>query len=153
MLPGVLPVVIRLASEYGIGAVRYPRQRRSRGAERGAVAALRRGVELAAVRVLCRLGRRSLEGNGLLSADDFRGFIEAGRWRAETLAETSGDIEPGLTEMGCHPGSDDSVDAELGWRDGGEQDLAALTSPDVAAAVMHSGVRLTTYRSLLGNPG
>lgn len=150
MLPGVLPVVVRLASEYGIGAVRYPRQRRSRGGERGAVAALRRGAELAVVRALCRLGRRSLEGNGLLAADDFRGFVEAGRWRAETLAEAIEDIEPGLTEIGCHPGSDDSVDSGLGWRYRWEQELAALTSSDVAAAVSHSGVKLTTYRSLLG---
>jgi len=114
------------------------------------VAALRRRAELAVVRALCRLGRRSLEGNGLLAADDFRGFVEAGRWRAETLAEAIEDIEPGLTEIGCHPGSDDGVDSGLGWRYRWEQELAALTSPDVAAAVSHSGVKLTTYRSLLG---
>ena len=152
MLPGMLRVVVRLASEYGIGAVRCPRQRRGQGAPRGAVGAIRRQVELTALRALCRLGRGSLEVNGLLTADDFRGFTEAGHWRPESLAQTINDLDPGLTEIGCHPGADDSVEAELGWDYGWEQELAALTSPEVAAAISHSGVRLTNYRSLLAEP-
>ncbi len=149
MLPGLLPIVVRLASEYGLGAVRYPRQRRSRERPGGAGAALRRGAELAALRAVCRLGRRSLRANGLLTADDFRGFVEAGRWLPETLVETIDDLDPGLTEIVCHPGADDGVDAELGWHYRWEQELAALTCPEVSAAVSHSGVKLTTYRSLL----
>jgi hopanoid biosynthesis associated protein HpnK len=144
MLPGVLLIVVRLASEYGIGAVRYPSQGRVASRLRG-----RRLAELLALRAACRLSRPLVLGNGLLLADDFRGFAEAGRWDSESLADTIYDLESGLTEIGCHPGSDDAIDSHLGWGYRWEQELAALTSPRVAAAVAQGGIRLTTYRAAL----
>ncbi len=149
MLPGVLPIILRLAAEYGIGAVRYPRQRRAEtNARRGASVLQRRG-ELAAVRALCRLGQGAIRGNGLLQPDDFRGFVEAGCWSAGTLVHAIDSLNSGVTEIGCHPGTDDGIDVELGWNYQWEQELAALISPEVAAAVVHGGVNLTSYRELL----
>ncbi len=147
MLPGVLPIVVRLAGEYGIGAVRYPRQKRvtqAAGARHS-----RRLAELAGLRAACRLSRPLMSGNGLLVADDFRGFAEAGRWDQESLAETIYDLDSGLTEIGCHPGIDDRINRDLGWGYCWEQELAALTSPQAATAVSQGGVRLTTYRETL----
>ncbi len=149
MLPKVLPVVVGLASEYGIGAVRCPRQVRSCGAGGGLLQSTRRRIERLALRVLCCLGARSLRGNGFLTADEFRGFAEAGRWQSDSLGRTVHDLGTGLTEVGCHPGADDSVDRELGWNYRWEQELRALTSAEVATAVAESGVHLTTYRDLL----
>lgn len=149
MLPKVLPVVVGLASEYRIGAVRCPRQVRSCSTGGGLLHSTRRRTELVALRALCCLGARSLRGNGFLTADDFRGFAEAGRWKADSLGRTIHGLGTGLTEVGCHPGADDSVDRELGWNYRWEQELGALTSAQVAAAVTDSGVRLTTYRDLL----
>ena len=149
MLPGVLRTVARLAGEYGIGAVRYPKQRRAEGVKRRGVGAMRRRGELAAMRAMCCLGRGAIRGNGLLTADDFRGFAEAGCWSRELLVRAVDRLDSGVTELGCHPGTDDGIDAELGWSYGWEQELAAVTSPEVAAAVLHGGVNLTTYRELL----
>jgi hopanoid biosynthesis associated protein HpnK len=149
MLPSVLPIAARLANEYRLGAVRYPCQRRTVQSSR-AGHSLRRRAELSLLRGLCRLGRGALHGNGLVTPDDFRGFAEAGRWCPERLIDTIRDLDPGLTEIGCHPGADDGVDAQLGWGYGWEGELAALTSPEVLTALDHSGVKLTTYRELLG---
>jgi hopanoid biosynthesis associated protein HpnK len=153
MLPRVLPVVIGLASEYGIAAIRCPRQLSSPGAGRGAAGAVGRRAQLGALRLLCRLGERSLRGNGILTADEFRGFTEAGRWRTDSLVSTIEGLGPGLTEVGCHPGADDAVDRDLGWGYRWEQELAALTSPEVADAVTQGGVGLTTYRDALSRQG
>jgi hopanoid biosynthesis associated protein HpnK len=144
MLPGVLPIVVRLAAHYGIGAVRFPNERRAAGRPQS-----RRLAELLALRVVCALSRPLLTRNGLLVPDEFRGLTEAGRWRSDSLADTIFDLESGLTEIGCHPGDDDSIDSELGWGYRWEQELAALTSPEVAAAISQGGVKLTTYRAAL----
>ncbi len=143
MLPGVLAMAAKLAREYGIGAMRYPDQTRRSAAGSG------RASELLALRATCRLARPAMRGNGLLVADHFRGFTEAGRWDSDALADTICDLDSGLTEICCHPGADDSIDARLGWGYRWEQELAALTNPRVAAAVEQEGIRLTTYREAL----
>jgi len=144
MLPGVLPLVVGLASEYGIGALRYPRQGRAT-----ASTGLSRRLQGKALNGLCRLGARTLRSNGLLIADDFRGFREAGRWDRESLAGTLRELDGGLTEICCHPGADDAIDEQLRWGYRWEHELAALTSPEVEAAVAERGAALTTYRERL----
>jgi hopanoid biosynthesis associated protein HpnK len=153
MLPRILPVVIRLASEYGMAAIRCPRQSSAAGTGKGVIDGVGRRLQLAALRSLCRLGKRALRGNGILTADDFRGFAEAGRWHVDALVSTIEGLGPGLTEVGCHPGADDAVDRGLGWDYRWEQELAALASSEVAGAVARSGVDLTTYREVLSRRG
>jgi len=146
MLPGILPIVVRLASEYGIGAVRYPLQTRTPTPARGPGPRVYRAAQQSGLRALCRLGRHTMKANGLLAADDFRGFGEAGGWEEVSLVGTLADLDGGITEICCHPGTDDSIDAQLGWGYHWKQELAALTSPGVAAAVAENGITLTTYR-------
>jgi hopanoid biosynthesis associated protein HpnK len=149
LLPGLLPIVTRLAEEYGIGAVRYPHQRRWQ-ANGGVGRRLRRRVEACGLGLLCRLGARRLRAAGLLLSNDFRGFGEAGAWSEESLIRTLADVDGGLTELCCHPGANDGVDARLHWGYAWEQELAALTSDEVRAARAEAGVTLTTYRDCLG---
>jgi len=149
MLPGLLPIVGRLASEYGIGALRYPLQTRTQPYPPSTAGPLPRRLQQAALRTICHMGRPVLRANGLLVADHFRGFAEAGLWDCDSLARTLADLAPGLTEISCHPGTDDAIDAQLHWGYHWEQELAALTSPELAAAVAQNGVTLTTYRDCL----
>jgi predicted glycoside hydrolase/deacetylase ChbG (UPF0249 family) len=163
VLPGVLPIVARVAADYGIGAVRWPHQRASRrpvGRSGGHAdeehvghtrpTGLRRRAEGLALRALCRVGARTAKANGLLVADDFRGFDEAGAWDASALAQTVGEIGAGLTEICCHPAVDDSVGERFPWGYRWQQELDALTSQEVAAAIRASGVKLTSFRDYLG---
>jgi hopanoid biosynthesis associated protein HpnK len=145
LLPGVLPIVLRLARECGITALRWPHQRfwTAKGNARRA--------EGLALSTLCRLGARAARANGLLVADDFRGFAEAGTWDARGLARAVSAIGPGLTEICCHPALDDSVADRFPWGYRWRQELDALTSPEVAAAVKASGVKLTAFRSYLSD--
>jgi len=149
MLPGILPIVVRLASDYGIGALRHPAQTRSSPRARGTGAGIHRAAQGIALRGLCRLGRKMVSANGLLAANDFRGFREAGAWSEQSLVGTLADLDGGLTEICCHPGADDGIDAQLRWGYHWEQELAAFTSPQVAAAISDNGITLTTYRDCL----
>jgi len=148
MLPGILPVVARLAHEYGIGALRYPRQRRDQATARGLARLRRRAVEKALL-AMCTVGARGLGPDRLLMPDDFRGLSEAGHWDSASLARTVADIDGGLTEICCHPGTDNGIGSRFPWGYQWEQELAALTSAEVASAVAESRVTLTTYRDTL----
>jgi len=150
MLPGILPVAAKLASEYGIGAIRYPRQRRWQSMRtRNWPARMGRAAEGTALRAVCRLGAGIVKANGLLAADDFRGFREAGGWDAGALARSVSSLGPGLTEICCHPGADDGIEERFPWGYQWEQELAALKSQEVASVVRASGVDLTTFRDYL----
>ena len=152
MLPGILPVVAGLAHEYGIGALRYPRQKRDQAPARG-LARLRRRAAERVLLAACRLGARGRQLDSLLTADDFRGLAEAGHWDSDSLARTVADVDGGLTEICCHPGVDDGIGDRFPWGYQWEQELAALTSREVASAVAESRVTLTTYRDLLARLG
>jgi predicted glycoside hydrolase/deacetylase ChbG (UPF0249 family) len=152
LLPGLLPVVARLAQEFNIGALRCPRQSRGRDARSGpASGRLRRRLEEMALRAACRWGARLVTAHGLLLPDDFRGFREAGAWDADSLAQTFADVDGGLTEICCHPGADDGIADRFPWGYRWEQELSALTSPQVASAVAQNRVALTTYRDSLAH--
>ena len=150
MLPGILSIVARVAPDYGIRALRWPCQRRGR--HPAGLAGLRRRAERSALAAVCRRNARKLAANALLFPDDFRGFTEAGRWDRDSLVETLADLDGGLTEVGCHPGADDSIDLRLRWGYHWEQELAALISAEAAAAVSAAGLTLTTFRDRLVGP-
>lgn len=150
MLPGILPIAARLAGEFGIGAIRYPRQRSREEVESGGGRAVRRWAEGAALQGACRLAAGMLRRNGLLTCDGFRGFAEAGAWDATALARTVSTIGPGVTEIGCHPGIDDGIGERFPWGYHWERELAALTSDELAAALRTTGAETITYRELVG---
>jgi len=150
MLPGILPLVAQLAAEYDIRGIRCPRQRRGQVMAQG-LARLGRQIGGKALSMACRLGSSKLKSEGLLFPDDFRGFNEAGSWNRDSLAQTIADLDGGLTEIGCHPGVDDAIGDRFPWGYRWEQELSALTCPEVGAAVADSQVVLTTYRDSLAH--
>jgi hopanoid biosynthesis associated protein HpnK len=145
MLPGVLEIVTDLAGEYGIGAIRCPDQRRGQPGV-GLLGTARRRAELSGLRLLCRAGRRRAQACGLLMPDHFRGFAEAGRWDASSLARAVHDVDDGLTEICCHPGADDRIASTFPWGYSWERELSALVHPAIASALVAARVQLTTYR-------
>jgi predicted glycoside hydrolase/deacetylase ChbG (UPF0249 family) len=167
MLPGILPIVLKLAGEHHIGAVRFPYQRDQQAEPSDPSGAAipgraspphgrrtgRRWLERAALRSVCRLARRpcgglgggALRANSLLVSDDFRGFAEAGAWDSASLACTIATIAPGVTEICCHPGADDGIGERFPWGYHWERELAALTGEELASAIRICGVEITSW--------
>ena len=83
------------------------------------------------------------------------GLLTTGRFDESFFAETATlemllaivrGLEPGVTELMCHPGyADDELRRESGYADDRDREIAALTDPTVAAVVRALGVELVHF--------
>ena len=123
LLPPVLAAVARLAEEFKIPWVRRPLASPLQG-------------------VLTRHGCRTTE--------HFAGFAITGRYDAARLAKLIRRLPEGVTEFMCHPGfcTAELERAHTRLKASRRQELDALTSPEVRAALQESNVVLTRYAAL-----
>lgn len=130
--PVVGEVVVDLAVERDIGAVRVPRSNR-RGPRAGRIGAL-----------ADRLAARAVAA-GLATTERFAGLDEAGRWSEGSLVAALGALAgAGSAEINAHPGARADADRDRyrwGYRWGQEAD--ALQAPSVRDAVAAHGFALT----------
>jgi predicted glycoside hydrolase/deacetylase ChbG (UPF0249 family) len=91
-----------------------------------------------------------LAKHGCRSTDHFAGFQITGRYTATQLARLIRALPEGSTEFMCHPGicGDELRAAGTRLRESREQELRALTSTEVRAALTEAGVELVRYREL-----
>jgi predicted glycoside hydrolase/deacetylase ChbG (UPF0249 family) len=139
--PLVRGVVLDLAVERGIGAVRVP------GSAAGG--AVGRVVRHRAVRL-----RQAAAAAGLATPDRFAGLDEGGGLDGARLCEVVSRLGEGLAaagaaELGCHPGR--AVDPErrrYRWGYAWPEELDALRSPLVRRAIDGAGLRLGSFAEL-----
>jgi len=141
--PSVARVVVELAREFGIPAVRLPRSHR-------------RGPLALGVRVLgTGLGRR-LDRAGLQRTADFAGLDEAGAMdrHLPTALDSLARRGAGTAELNAHPGEAGDPDlARFGWGYRWDRELAALTDPAVRALIGRRGFRLASWAELAAPGG
>jgi chitin disaccharide deacetylase len=153
--PRIFPVVADLAREYHIPAVRLAREdwlatltlARDHPAPK-----IAQGLIFA---LLCRRAARLARAAGLLANDHLFGLTNDGRMTETYLMGLVPRLQPGVTEIYCHPGL--YADPELRrWapRYRRQEELAALLSPRLEAALTAAGVAVTDFRELaLRQPG
>jgi chitin disaccharide deacetylase len=148
LLPPVLDAVARISEECRIPWVRRPFDLPLTPARSG-VAWTKRATSRALGVVRGRFAR-VLARHGCRSTDHFAGFQVTGRYDAAGLAGLIRALPEGSTEFMCHPGicGDELRAARTRLKDSREQELRALTSPEVRAALAESSVELVNYRSL-----
>ena len=80
----------------------------------------------------------------------FAGFQITGHYAAADLARLIRSLPEGSTEFMCHPGicGDELLSAHTRLKESREQELRALTSPEVRVALAEAGVELVSYRGL-----
>jgi predicted glycoside hydrolase/deacetylase ChbG (UPF0249 family) len=149
LLPPVLDAVARLSEEYRIPWVRRPFDFPLTPATRPVIGWGKRATSQALGVVRERFAR-VLARHGCRSTDHFAGFQITGRYHATELAQLIRALPEGSTEFMCHPGicGDELRGARSRLKESREQELRALTSPEVRAALSESGVELVSYRSL-----
>jgi len=135
---GVAGVVVDLAREFGVRAVRSSRCRLWPPGRRWLSRQL-------AVRLYAEAFGARARRAGLKMPDGLEGQEWAGALTAERLAVVVARLGPGTWELLCHPAAADDADAD-GYDRAGE--LAALTSPAVRAVLEEAGVRLVNYAAL-----
>lgn len=132
LLPRVLDVVLALAREHGIPAVRIPNDPEAGLSPRGLQ-----------IRALNALGRRA---RGRIAAPDRTvGVLAAGHLTAAALRRCLDQVE-GTTEMVCHPGLGDAELArDYDWGYGWDEETAALRDPALPDLLREKGIALASF--------
>ena len=146
LLPPVLDAVARISEEFEIPWVRrpfdFPYTPEGISLAKRAVAKSMTAMRARSARVLARHGCRS--------TDHFAGFQITGHYDAASLAELLRALPQGSTEFMCHPGhlTQGLRAAPTRLKESREEELRALTSPDVRAAIEECSIELCRYSDL-----
>jgi len=143
LLPVILQIVLGLATEYGIGTVRFPRRWRFRPRHVHEL----RNLLIRALSVENR--RRRLLGGKLRSADQLWILSPGGRKPLWALYHKAfNGVHGGLHEFVCHPGFNSQELEEMdSYTLGREAELAALRCPELRDIVRRRGIRLGNFGS------
>jgi predicted glycoside hydrolase/deacetylase ChbG (UPF0249 family) len=146
LLPPVLDAVARISEEFKIRWVRRPFDF---PLQPGGVSWKKRAVSRG-FGVVRRRFERILSRHGCRSTDHFAGFQITGKFDAADVAALIRSLPEGSTEFMCHPGicTAELRAARTRLKEAREQELRALTAPEVRDALRDSGVELTTYAGL-----
>jgi chitin disaccharide deacetylase len=149
LAPPVLEAVARLGIEFGIEWVRRPFDFPLGPLERGVP--LGKRLTSRAIGVMRGRFGRVLDGRGLRSTDHFAGFQITGRFGAAELVELLALLPEGSTELMVHPGRLGSQlrAAPTRLKESRERELAALTAPEVRAALVQHGITLSNFAGLV----
>ena len=142
LLPPVLEAVARISEEFRIPWVRRPFDF---PLQPGGV-----GFKNKLMRLTNGRFHYALTRHHCLSTDWFAGFRLTGSYGSEDLINVIRALPEGVTEFMCHPGrcGDDLRSARTRLKESREEELRALTAPEVRAALAEAGVKLASFREL-----
>lgn len=149
--PGIFKQVTAIANKYKIPYVRLPKEPFEL---RGFLGKPKRVLEQQVLGYLAGKCRDILLRSSIKSADHFRGFFDGGSLTKSRLLSILLKLKPGITELMCHPGYNyDGVSflqpAE-GWNYLWEEELKALTDPEVMECIAANGIKLCSFSSGTG---
>lgn len=146
LLPPILNAVARLSEDFQIPWVRRPFDF---PIAPDGISWKKRTVSRAFGVVRGRF-QRVLAQHGCRSTDHFAGFQITGKFDASDVAALIRSLPEGSTEFMCHPGfcTAELRAARTRLKESREEELRALTAPEVRDALRESGVELTNYREL-----
>lgn len=147
--PRIFPLVVDLAREYGIPALRlaWENWRTTLAlAPDGPLPKVAQGIIFT---LLCRRAERLARAAGLIYNDQLFGLLNDGRMTEAYLLGLVPRLEPGVTEIYCHPGL--YADAELQhWAPAyhRQAELTALLSSRLRDALASADIELSDFRAL-----
>lgn len=156
MLPGIVEIVARLAKESGIPAVRFAAERGPklwrliRKNRRSAATIVLQNLRSRVFRQIAKGARTRLQDVGICFPNDFYGITQTGFLRYEQIADVLQTLRPGTSELMCHPGyTDDELPSKLTRLHAEREDeLEALTRPEISRLIAQLDIHLINYREL-----
>jgi hopanoid biosynthesis associated protein HpnK len=157
-LPALGKLAIRVAREYGIGAIRRvcesssPLGRLLRRHPGAMATIIRQRLTGSALGLMCRSWSRQLDRAGIACASHFYGLTATGFLDEEILGEILSRVPDATSELMCHPGIVDSALRQTPTRllDQREVEHRALTQPSMRRLVQDLGIQLINYREMIG---
>ncbi|OFW42006.1 MAG: hypothetical protein A3J28_18890 [Acidobacteria bacterium RIFCSPLOWO2_12_FULL_60_22] len=155
--PRVADAVARAARRFGVGWIRRPFEN---WMPRGAPGSSLRRLGVSSLRWFSSGFERRMAAQGFSMPDFFTGIVLTGRLTKQAFAETVAALQPGVTELMCHPGYCDAELEESTTRLKRERELERETVTDGTwqARLREGGVVLTRFaemnasRELTPNP-
>jgi hopanoid biosynthesis associated protein HpnK len=147
--PRILPIVVDLAREYGIPAMRLAREDWRTTLTLAPDHPLPKIAQGLIFSLLCRRAERIAQAAGLIFNDHLFGLLNDGRMTEDYLVGLVSRLKQGVTEIYCHPAL--FADQELlRWAPyyRRQDELAALVSPRLKATLVAAGVKITDFREL-----
>lgn len=147
VMPGIIDIVLDLAAQFGIKALRIPAEPRFFSG--GFPYTAGRFVGRFGLSSLASLARRKAKRRGFAVPDHFFGMLAGGNMRQEYLLAILDRLPDGVSEIMVHPGDDAAaLGALYGWGYRWQDELAALTSPETRRRLEANGIRLISFREL-----
>jgi chitin disaccharide deacetylase len=144
--PTLLAMIVRVGREFGLSAVRVPHEPMwysTRGGSIGAMAAA------AFLTPWVTLMKARLRASGIVHNDQVFGIAPTGRLDEGTLIDILAHLPRGVTEIYLHPATDTRQPISAAMADyRHSEELAALLSSRVAAAIASTGAVRGGYRDL-----
>jgi hopanoid biosynthesis associated protein HpnK len=158
LLPGVSDIVIRLAMEFSIPAIRCPRDvapelQSLLHREKSQTAVLKQYLIARLASAFARRFALKLAKAGLLFVDRFYGLSRTGFLDLRSVLHILATLPEGVSELMCHPGYVDAGLVNSGTRllRQREIEINALTAPIVQKIVANRGIELISYEQLGGS--
>lgn len=146
-LPGIIDIVLDLAVSARIGAVRAPRTPLFAGAFGG----LGQLVGRLGLSTLAQLAAVKAHRRGLAATEHFSGIVAGEAVSEAELLKLIAHLPQGTTEVMMHPGTCNEVlQEDSGWQHDFEEELRAITSPRVMAALREEEIEPVNFRHLKG---
>jgi predicted glycoside hydrolase/deacetylase ChbG (UPF0249 family) len=146
--PTLFRLMVKLAEEYGVPAVRVTREPHWPGAPKRCPKKL---VQSAALRVLTLPAARICQEMGVRAPQYFYGGAHIGEVSGDYLVRLAKALPEGIHELMVHPGEPDSSttpEARSYLDTGREGELAALLDPTARDALSAAGVDLVSFAAL-----
>jgi predicted glycoside hydrolase/deacetylase ChbG (UPF0249 family) len=144
-LPSIMRVVAEVASEYGIGAVRVP-------AEYGdyAGAGKKRVYSAKALALLSAWSKSELDRKKIKYTDHFAGMAVSGSLTPEKMLRLLRGLQPGDTEILCHPGADNlTLTDRFDWGYDWLSELISVTDQSVIDCLAEEDIQLITFSKMV----
>ena len=148
MLPDILSIFVKLAKEYKIPAIRYPRQEKLNG-----LITLKKFYKICVLAYFEKKMDVVLKESGLVYTDNFLGLLDSGKLKEETLIRLLGSLGQGCTELVTHPGFlSQEVTRGTSFNLNCEKELAALTSQRIKKLINDLNIKLVTFEGFCSYP-
>ena len=156
VLPRVSDIIIRLAREFRIPAVRCPAEQNAHASgpllhrRFSRISTVKQYLVSRAVSDQARNFRKKLAQVGLVSPTYFQGLSRTGFLDASAIREILGNLPPGTSELMCHPGYADEALQKTATRlqESREREVEILTDTTIRNLVASQGIRLIDYAFL-----
>ncbi|MBP2645545.1 MAG: YdjC family protein [Firmicutes bacterium] len=149
VLPGIIDLVLKLAGEFAIPAIRIPSEPFLFTG--GYPFSVGRVIGRSGLSTFALLARRKARRKGLKAPDHFFGMLAGGHMEEKYLLAILDKLPDGVSEIMMHPGGDDAAlrAAYTHWDLSWQAELKAVQSSTVRRRLVERGITLVSYKELV----